>query len=116
MATLYLITKSPFIHNDPSEAVRVAILQRNREEKIGVVLLQDAVLGVKKEQFSEKEESFEQLLLEALGKGVDIYALEPDLKARAIKPEEIIEGVAQIGYPKLVDLIMDEYEKIVSWT
>jgi len=116
LATLYLITKSPFIHNDPSEAVKVAILQRNMEEKIGVVLLQDAVLGAKKKQTSDKEESFEQLLKEAMGRGLNIYALEPDLRARAIKPEEIVEGVAPVGYHKLVDLIMDEYEKIVSWT
>lgn len=112
---MYLITKSPFIHNDPSEAIRVAILQKRMEEKIGVILLQDAVLGAKKRQFSEKE-SFQRLLAEAMIKGINIYALEPDLRARAIKPEDVIKDVAQINYLKLVDLIMDEYEKIVSWT
>lgn len=115
MATLYLITKSPFIHNDPFEAIRVAVLQKRNEEKIGVILLQDAVIGVKKGQFSERE-SFELLVLEAIRKGVNIYALEPDLRARAIKSEEIIDNVTQISYLRFVDLIMDEYEKIVSWT
>lgn len=116
MATLYLVTKSPFIHNDPSEAVKIATLQREKEEKIGVVLFQDAVLGAKKGQFSETGESFEQLLLEAIGKGVKVYTLEHDSKARAIKQEELIEDVIQISYQQLIDLIMEEYEKIVSWT
>jgi len=115
MATLYLVTKSPFIHNDPFEAVRVAVLQRVKEEKIGLILLQDAVLGAKRGQFSEKE-SFEQLIIEAMGRGVNVYVLEPDLRARAIKPEEVIENILRIGYPEAVDLIMNEYEHIVSWT
>lgn len=116
MATLYLVTKSPFIHSDPFEAVKVAILQSAVEEKIGVVLLQDAVLGAKKGQFSEKGETFEQLLLDAVEKGIKVYVLEPDSKARAMKPDQIVEGISPIGYLRLVDLIMEEFEKTVSWT
>lgn len=116
MTTLYLITKSPFIHNDPSEAIKVATLQGEMGDGIGVVLLQDAVLGAKKGQFSEKGESFEKLLRKASEKGVSIYALEPDLKARAIKPEDLVEGIVVTGYFGLVDLVMEGYERIVSWT
>jgi len=116
MATLYLVTKSPFVHSDSKEAVNLAVLQKEIEDKVGIVFLQDAVLGVRKNQTSDNDETFEHLLLNAIEQEVELYALEGDLMARAIAPENIVEGVKVIDYSRLVDLIMDEYVKIVSWT
>jgi sulfur relay protein TusB/DsrH len=116
MATLYLITKSPFEHSDSKEAIKTAIIQKEIDDKVGIVFLQNAVLGVRKEQISDGDENIEDLLIYALTHKIKLYALEADIQARAIEKGSVVSDIEVIDYMRLIDIIMDEYEKIVSWT
>ena len=43
-----------------------------------------------------------------------IYALEPDLKARGIGPEKMIDGINLVGYDGFVELAVTN-DKVQSW-
>ena len=43
-----------------------------------------------------------------------IFALEPDLKARGIDPEQAVEGVSLVDYDGFVELATG-YDKLQSW-
>ena len=42
------------------------------------------------------------------------YALEPDLKARGIGPEKMIDGINLVGYDGFVELAVTN-DKVQSW-
>jgi tRNA 2-thiouridine synthesizing protein B len=46
--------------------------------------------------------------------GVSIYALGPDLKARGIGEDQIIEGVTVVDYGGFVDLVA-KHDNVQSW-
>ena len=49
----------------------------------------------------------------ALASG-SVYALAPDLAARGIKPEHLIDGVKAIDYGGFVDLVT-QHTRTVAW-
>jgi tRNA 2-thiouridine synthesizing protein B len=46
--------------------------------------------------------------------GVKFYALGPDMKARGLSEDRVIDGVEIVDYAGFVDLSA-EYDKVVSW-
>ena len=46
--------------------------------------------------------------------GVSIYALGPDLKARGIGEDQVIEGVTVVDYGGFVDLVA-KHDNVQSW-
>ena len=44
----------------------------------------------------------------------NIYALAPDLKARGIGPEKMIDGINLVGYDGFVELAVTN-DKVQSW-
>ncbi|OQX44370.1 MAG: sulfurtransferase TusB, partial [Candidatus Sedimenticola endophacoides] len=46
--------------------------------------------------------------------GVKFYALGPDMKARGLSVDRVIEGVEIVDYAGFVDLAA-EHSKVVSW-
>ena len=44
----------------------------------------------------------------------DIYALGPDLAARGVKTEDLIEGVKVVGYDGFVDLVAG-HARVCAW-
>lgn len=47
--------------------------------------------------------------------GVGVYALEPDLAARGIGKDELLEGVVRVDYAGFVELTL-VHTPILSWT
>ncbi len=43
-----------------------------------------------------------------------VYVLEPDFKARGLKPERLIDGVEMVDYAGFVDLV-DACDKVQAW-
>ena len=46
--------------------------------------------------------------------GIDLYVIDADCKARGIS-DMVLEGVKKIGYEEFIDLVMENYEKTVSF-
>ncbi|MHA2061864.1 MAG: sulfurtransferase complex subunit TusB [Candidatus Sifarchaeia archaeon] len=105
---LYVVRRSPFMYSDLERVAELAYLQKtDAGNDIGIVLLQDSVLITKK---SEKSKMLEEIM----ANGITIYAIEADCKARGIR-DVVLEGVKTISYEEFVDLVMEDYEKTVSF-
>ena len=104
---LYIVRRSPFMYSDLERAYELASMQKEEGNDVGMVLMQDAVLITKK---SEKSKMLEEIM----ANGINIYVIEADCNARGIN-EMIIEGVKKVGYEEFIDLVMENYEKTVSF-
>lgn len=103
---LYIIRRSPFMSSDLERVAELAVKQKE-ENEVGIVLMQDAVLITKKSQKSK-------LLEELMVNGINIFVIEADCNARGIS-EMVIEGVKKVGYEEFIDLVMEDYEKTISF-
>ncbi len=91
---LFILLKSP---SEYAELDLIGAL--GGDDKIGVILFEDAVL------FSVFEDKKEELL-----SAVDhVYVIGDDLEARGFKGKAG-KGFEVVDYPRAVDLIMDEYD------
>ena len=96
---LYIFAKSPLETRDLEHC---AALKKSTDSK--VLLIEDAVIGVKKGVQSE------HLIHKLQGDGITVHALKADLEARAIK--NIVDNIAVIDYEGFVDLVVEN--KLVS--
>ncbi|NVM35784.1 MAG: sulfurtransferase complex subunit TusB [Candidatus Lokiarchaeota archaeon] len=82
--------------------------QIKKNNKLGIVLIQDGVIGItKKGKISKKME-------ELLGLDIAVFAIKSDLIARGITQEYIHDKIRSIDYDDLIDII-DNTPKIISW-
>lgn len=112
MATLILVSKSPYITKDNVYAFEASLNLKKMNEEVGVLLIQDAVLSA----IQGQKGKIEEFVKKALDSGITVYVLKPDAIARGIAEERMIKGVKLVDYGGWVDLTMDKYQKIVSWT
>jgi sulfur relay protein TusB/DsrH len=80
-------------------------LDRLTAEKLGIVLVSNGVYHA-----ATKENGSASALLE---KSANIYALSEDLETRGLS-DKVADNVKVINYGDMVDLIMNDYEKI-AW-
>ena len=73
-------------------------------------MLNDSVIA------SVKGCSFESQLTKLNEMGLNIFVSATDLEARGIKDSQILDFCELMTYDILVDQIMDESNKVVSWT
>ena len=74
-------------------------------EKVSVLHVQDACIAVTMSEYCEK-----------LGDShVEVYALRVDCEARGLV-EKVSGKVKLVDYRQWVRLVMDEHDRIVSWT
>lgn len=101
MSVLHIVNKSPYERNSLDTCLRLA------QAGSAILLIEDAIYAVKKNAAASAK------LQSALEKH-KIYALEPDLKARGIDPEQAIDGISMVDYDGFVTLTT-EYENLQSW-
>jgi len=89
--TLHTVNKSPFEKNSLESCLRLA------REGHSVLLFEDGVYG------ALKGTRFEKLVAEAL-KSNSIYVLLPDLEARGMRSDNVIDGLKTVDYAGFVDL------------
>ncbi len=77
------------------------IFDRLEIEDLRIVLVQDGVYHATIEDSP------------VFKKKAKVYILEEDMVARGIKKEDIKKDVEIVNYSKLVDLIMQEFDKVV---
>jgi tRNA 2-thiouridine synthesizing protein B len=80
-------------------------LERLKADFLGIVLVQN---GVYNAVVSENGQSSP-----VLGKGTKIYALSEDLLVRGFEPSKVAAGVTVVDYSGLVDLIFNDFEKLI---
>jgi len=100
---LIILSKSPFVGNFDS-VLKMASEMVERGEKVGILHIQDACITL--------------TLPEYIGKMADhrlkLYGLKADCEARGLL-KKIDKRVIVVDYQGWVKLVMDEYDKIVSW-
>ena len=88
---LHVVNKSPFEKNSLATCIRLSA------EGASILLIEDAVYG----GISGSE--LEAEVKDALA-SKKVYALEPDLKARGIESDRLIDGVQTVDYEGFVNL------------
>ncbi|VAX18677.1 tRNA 5-methylaminomethyl-2-thiouridine synthase subunit TusB [hydrothermal vent metagenome] len=96
---LHIVNKSPFGNSAMDECSR--FLSGGADV---ILLIEDGVYSAK------AGTTYEAKLKEILGK-VEVYALEPDTKARGV--DKLTDGVKLVDYSGFVDLV--EKHKTHSW-
>jgi len=81
------------------------ILDRLKADRFGIVFVQNGVYHT-----TLKKDGNQSPLL---SKDAELYALSEDLESRGFKAEDVDSKVKVINYEGLVDLIFNDYEKII---
>ena len=100
MAMLHTVNKSPFERNSLDSCLNHA------KDGSSVLLFEDGIYAVLKGSAASGK------LQKA--SGISVYALGPDLKARGIGEDQIIEGVKVVDYDGFVDLVT-RHDNVQSW-
>ena len=101
MGMLHIVNKSPFERNSLDSCMRLA------SNGSALLLIEDGVYGavngsIKAQDIKSKMDS------------VEMYVLGPDLKARGMSEDQLIDGVSVVDYGGFVDLVT-EHDKVQSW-
>ncbi len=98
---LHTVNKSPFEKNSLETCLRLA---RSGSD---ILLIEDAVYA------AMKGTAVEGTIRSALEKH-RVFALGPDINARGIAPDNVIDGVTVVGYDGFVDLAV-ENDRVQAW-
>jgi len=101
---LIILSKSPFV-GDYASIFYMALRAVQKGEKVGVLHIHDSCTALTSDEYSER-------LVDA---GLNVYALKADCEARGLL-KKMKKGVKIVDYKDWVRLVMDEYDRIVSWT
>ena len=105
MKTLFIINrKVPKNHRIPFTLIKG--LQKT-EEKIGILFIQNGV-------YNEIESVKDNTLKDQDRPVVNIYFLKPDMLARGLE-NKIKKDAKLVDYDGFLDLVVNEYERIVNW-
>jgi tRNA 2-thiouridine synthesizing protein B len=100
MSTLHTINKSPFDRNSLDSCLRVI------SDNDAILFIEDGVYAATGTSFSDA--------VKAAANSHSVYVLGPDLSARGMKEDGIVEGVKVVDYEGFVDLVT-ENDKVNSW-
>jgi tRNA 2-thiouridine synthesizing protein B len=100
MSELHTVNKSPYEKSSFDSCVAHVL------EGSAVLLYEDGVYAAMQGGATEAKVKSSQ--------GVKFYALGPDMKARGLSEDRVIDGVEIVDYAGFVDLSA-EYDKVVSW-
>ena len=98
---LHTVNKSPFEKNSLDTCLKFA------KAGSSILLIEDGVYA------ALKGTAVEGKVREAVGKH-KVYALGPDLKARGMADDRVIDGIALVDYAGFVDLV-EASDKLQAW-
>lgn len=101
MALLHTINKSPFEKSSLKSCIRLAA------DGSSILLFEDGVYG------AIKGTENSAMVADAIGK-VKVYAMGPDLDARGINKDKLIDGINVVDYGGFVDLVA-EHSATQAW-
>ncbi len=100
MADLFTVNKSPYETTGLVSALRFAPAES------GILLLEDGVYAAIR--------GTHQASVIAQHQDKSFYALQEDLVARGLNPDELIAGIRPVDYAGFVDLVV-AYDKVQAW-
>lgn len=98
---LHTVNKSPFGKDSLKTCLAYA------RPGSDILLIEDGVYGAVKGSSAEE-------MLRASMETCKVYALGPDLKARGVAREKLLDGIEVVGYDGFVRLAADN-DKVQSW-
>ncbi len=101
MALLHIVNKSHFDRAALQTCLRLV------KRGSGILLIEDAVYA------AQKLEVVNESLADAMVENA-VYALEPDVRARGISIEGILDEITLVDYEGFVDLAA-QYDNTMSW-
>jgi len=101
MSVLHIINKSPFDRNSLDTCLRMG------GTRSAILLIEDGVYAL-------QGNSAAATRLRKAMENHPVYALQPDLQARGISEENMLDGVEMVDYDGFVKLTT-EYDKSQSW-
>jgi tRNA 2-thiouridine synthesizing protein B len=101
MSDLHTVNKSPLDKNALDSCLRFAA------DGSAILLIEDGVYA------AVKGTAVEGRIREAMGRH-KVYALGPDLRARGLKDDRVIDGIALVDYAGFVDLV-ESTDKVQAW-
>ena len=101
MSVLHIVNKSPYERNSLDTCLRLA------KADSAILLIEDGIYAVQKNSATSNK------MEQALGNH-PVYALQPDLQARGVNPENMIDGISLVDYDGFVKLTT-EYDRLQSW-
>ena len=100
MAMLHIVNKSPFERNALSACIRLA------EEGSSILLIEDGIYAAMQNTSVADQVS--------TASGLKFYVLGPDMKARGMNEDKLIDGINVVDYGGFVDLTA-EHDIVQSW-
>jgi len=100
---LIVLGKSPFGSNFDS-ILKMASEMAETKEKVGILHIQDACIALTLPEYIRK----------IANQKLKLYGLKADCEARGLL-RKIGKQVTIVDYQEWVKLVMNEYDKIVSW-
>ena len=101
MATLHTINKSPFDKNSLDTCVRLA------NKGSSVLFIEDGI-------YCAMKGSAKSSVVEGAKGNLSFYVLGPDMKARGIGEDKLIDGIKVVDYNGFVKLTVDN-DKVQAW-
>jgi tRNA 2-thiouridine synthesizing protein B len=101
MTTLHTINKSPFERSTMASCLNHVL------DGDSVLMIEDAVVGARKGTMIADG-------LRNRQRTCALYVLGPDLAARGLKPEDLIEGITVVDYAGFVDLAARN-RRVCAW-
>ena len=101
MAMLHTVNKSPFERRTLDSALRHAV------KGSGILLIEDGV-------YAAFDGTVVADKVKAAMTDHKVYVLGPDVSARGMSEDHVIDGIQVIDYSGFVDLVV-EYDKVQSW-
>lgn len=104
---LYITSKSIYICAAQRTLLDITKAQINKGVEIGILLIQDSTLACWK--------GGDNIIAEAANSGFNIFAIKEDLEARGITMDKIHPGIKPVNYDEAISIIMDQYDKVITW-
>ena len=101
MSDLHTVNKAPLDRNTLESCLKFAL------PGASILLIEDGVYAADKGSLSSE-------MVTAAMADKKVYALGPDLKARAVKDERVIDGIEIVDYAGFVDLV-ESTDKVQAW-
>jgi sulfur relay protein TusB/DsrH len=105
---VYLFGFSELTGNHLRRLLPILESQIKKNTKLGLVLIQDGVIGISTMGKMPKQTE------ELLNLDIAVFAMIGDIISRGIRPEFIHNKIESIDYDQLIDLI-DNTPKVISW-
>ena len=104
---LYITSKSIYVCASQATLLDITLAQKEKGNEVGILLIQDSTLAC--------WNSSVNIIADAANQGIDIFAIKEDLEARGMIGDKVHPDIKQVNYDEAISIIMDKYEKVITW-